>query len=132
MFNRLLQSKIDKWMLAENLLLIKSKNFLSDEEIVPVPPFTIYTDIDETIQLFKEYLTEVGYENCWQQNHNQIVFYNKCFVAKEWKFVMIKMLSTRFSKMVKEKVSSRTIDEICNMDIVELAKLLEQESMDKT
>ena len=112
-------------MLSENLLLIKIKNFLSDEPIVPIPPFTIYSDIEETIRLFKEYLCDLGFGECWNHNYEQIVFYNKCFVAKEWKFVMIKMLSTRFSSMIREQLPETSIDDISNMNIEELNKLLE-------
>ena len=123
-FNHMLQCKIDEWMLSENISLLKSKNFLSDEKVVPVPPFTIYTDIEETVTTFKEYLSKKGYDEFWNHHRRQLIFYNKCFVAKEWKFVMIKMISTRFSLMLKEKLPEMPFDKIADMHVDELETLL--------
>lgn len=123
-FNTLLQSKVDKWMMEEHILLIKKKDFLSDEKRIPCPPFTIYEDIEYTTYQFKKYLYEKGTQDFYRRFTKQILFYNRVLVAKEWKFVMIKLLSTRFSEMLKEQLPFVSFDTISGMTIYDVKKML--------
>ena len=102
LMNVFMTCKVDEWMLNNNILLEKRKNLLSNEQVVPLPHFSIMDDIEYSRLRFSNLLLDLGGERFWLSNKNRLIFYIKFFVVKEWKFVMNKILFTRFSDYIRK------------------------------
>lgn len=126
LMNLLMSCKLDEWMLNNNILLEKRKNLLSTERIVPLPDFTIEDDIEYCIIRFSHILINLGIEDMWKKNKNRIEFYIKFFVAKEWKFVMNKLLFTRFSNYIRKIIPNVSFTELASKDIDEVKKMIKE------
>lgn len=94
----LMWCRLDKWMLDSELLLRKRKKLLSNEKEVPMPDFSISEDIDISLAKFITYIESLGKDSVVAQHYKYVEFYIKFFVAKEWKFIINKILFTRFSQ----------------------------------
>lgn len=117
--------KLDDWMLEEKLVLVKRKNLLSDESIVPLPNFSIMDDIKITTERIKQYLIKKGKGDFFNENAQALEFYIRFFVAKEWKFVMNKILFTRFSNFLKDKSFDDKFDVLSEKDINHVINIME-------
>lgn len=113
----LMRCRVDEWMLKNNILLRKRKNYLSDEKPTPIPPFTIGEDIDDSVNKLMVLAKSFNLETFWNSNKDLLEYYVTCFVVKEWKFVIIKALSTRFSTMLHEQFPDVTFEDFSNMSI---------------
>ena len=114
--NCIMNTRIDGWMLNNNIVLVKKKNLLSTEKIVPLPDFNIPDDISYSRSKLFYHMKGLGIEN----DFIEYTFYSDFFVAKEWKFVLNKILFTRFSDMLKRKFNDKELTEIAFMDVKEL------------
>lgn len=94
----LMWCRLDKWMLDSGLILRKRKKLLSNEKEVPLPDFSISEDIDISLEKFITYIESIGKDSVVDQHYKYVEFYIKFFVAKEWKFIINKILFTRFSQ----------------------------------
>lgn len=124
--NLLMCCKLDEWMLNNNIVLEKRKNLLSNEKKVPLPDFTIMDDIDYSIKRFRDFLTELGFEDFWIIYNRKIEFYIKFFVAKEWKFVMNKILFTRFSDNIQKRLPNISFTELASRNIIEVKNIIKE------
>lgn len=126
LMNMLMSCKLDEWMLNNNILLEKRKSLLSTEKLAPLPDFSITDDIDYCIKHFSNILKNLGFEDFWKNNKNRIEFYIIFFVAKEWKFVMNKMLFTRFSNCIQKTIPNVSFNELALKDIAEVIKMIKE------
>lgn len=94
----LMWCRLDKWMLDSELILRKRKKLLSNEKEVPLPDFSISEDIGISLEKFITYIESLGKDSVVAQYYKYVEFYIKFFVAKEWKFIINKILFTRFSQ----------------------------------
>ena len=94
----LMWCRLDKWMLDSGLILRKRKKLLSNEKEVPLPDFSISEDIGISLEKFITYIESIGKDSVVAQHYKYVEFYIKFFVAKEWKFIINKILFTRFSQ----------------------------------
>lgn len=124
MMNLLMSCKLDEWMLDNNILLEKQKNLLSFECLAPIPEFTIIMDISYCIKRFYNTLKTLGYEKFWIIHKERLIFYIKFFVAKEWKFVMNKILFTRFSDYVRRRLPDISFANLSSYNFFEVEKLM--------
>lgn len=126
LMNMLMSCKLDEWMLNNNILLEKRKSLLSTEKLAPLPGFSIIDDINYCIKHFSNTLINLGFEDFWINNKSRIEFYIKFFVAKEWKFVMNKLLFTRFSNYIQKTIPNVSFAELALKDIAEVIKMIEE------
>jgi len=126
LMNILMSCKLDEWMLNNNILLEKRKNLLSTEKLAPLPDFSIVDDINYCIIRFSNTLINLGFEDFWNNNKDRIKFYINFFVAKEWKFVMNKMLFTRFSNYIQKTIPNVSFTELALKDIAEVIKMIKE------
>lgn len=126
LMNMLMSCKLDEWMLNNNILLEKRKSLLSTEKIAPLPYFSITEDINYCIKHFSNILINLGFEDFCKNNKNRIEFYINFFVAKEWKFVMNKMLFTRFSNYIQKAIPNVSFTELALKDIAEVIKIIKE------
>lgn len=124
--NLLMCCKLDQWMLTNNIILEKQKNLLSNEKKVPLPDFTIMDDIDYSIRCFHDAFIELGFENFWCIHNKKIEFYIKFFVAKEWKFVMNKILFTRFTDSILKQLPNSSFSKLASMNIIEVMNQIKE------
>lgn len=124
--NLLMSCKIDEWMLNNNILLEKQKRLLSTEMLTPIPKFSINFDIDYCIMRFYNFLVDLGYEKFWIINEDQIKFYITFFVAKEWKFVMNKILFTRFSDSIQKLLPDISFAELSLKNIYDVKEMIKE------
>jgi len=121
--NVLMCCKLNAWMLENDVILEKRKNLLSNEAIVILPQFTIKSDIEYCENRFRHYLIRQGFEHLWNSKKEVLKFYIAFFVAKEWKFVMNKILFTRFSQCIQELFPDVPFSEFESKDISEIVNL---------
>ncbi len=124
--NLLMSCKIDEWMLDNNILLEKRKSLLSTEMLTPIPEFSINFDIDYCIMRFYNFLVDLGYEKFWIIHEAQIKFYITFFVAKEWKFVMNKILFTRFSDSIQKALPDISFAELSLKNIFDVKEMIKE------
>lgn len=124
--NLLMCCKLDGWMLNNNIVLEKRKNLLSGEKIVPLPDFSITSDIDYCIMRFSDFFISLGLEEFLITHKKKIEFYIKFFVAKEWKFVMNKILFTRFSDNIRKQLPNISFTELALKNIIEIKNLVKE------
>lgn len=122
--NHLMTCNLDEWMLKNRILLEKRKSLLSDENIVPLPKFNIMEDITESRQKLENFFQQANSLQLFKNNSRELLFYKDMFVAKEWKFVMVKVLFSRFSNVMKMLFDSCQIESISNHDYNHLIDLL--------
>lgn len=113
-------------MLNNNIVLEKRKNLLSYEKKVPLPNFTIIDDIDYSIKRFRDFFIELGFEKFWTVHNRKLAFYVKFFVAKEWKFVMNKILFTRFSDNIRKLLPNISFAELASRNIIEVENIIKE------
>ena len=130
--NYLMTCKLDEWMLNNKVPLVKKKSLLSNEDIVPLPEFNIIEDIRDSSQKVESFFQRIGAFQFYLNNTNEINFYKDIddpkkikdmFIAKEWKFVMVKILFSRFSNTMKQLFDSHQIETILNHDYNYLIEL---------
>jgi len=126
LMNLLMSCKLDEWILSNNLVLKKRKKLLSLDELVPIPDFSIVTDIDYCMNRYYNAFVNLGKEDLWMKYKNIIEYYINFFVAKEWKFITNKLLFTRFSNYLREIIPNVSFSELSLMDIAEVKKMVDE------
>jgi hypothetical protein len=129
MMDTLMFCKLDEWILEKNLILVKRKDLLSDEPKTPLPNFSIMDDINITTKRIKQYLVEKGENELYDNNIQIFEFYIKFFIAKEWKFIMNKILFTRFSDWLKNKLFENKLEFISKTSIDIIIDLVEEQNI---
>lgn len=124
LMNTLMSCKLDEWMLNDKILLEKRKSLLSTEPLVPLPPFSVHNDINYCISRFSNKIKNLGFEHFWYSHRKRIIFYIKFFVAKEWKFVLNKLLFTRFSNYVRNELPNFSFDELSSKSIADVQRMI--------
>lgn len=122
----LMHSWLDEWMADNNIILEKRKNLLSYEEVVSLPQYSILYDINYCIKRFSDFLVKSDYSDFLKKFTSKITFYIQFFVAKEWKFVINKILFTRFSDMLRCELPQYTFSEFAIMSIQDVIGLLKE------
>jgi len=122
--NKLMSCKVDAWMLEQTRAIQKSKNILTNELPIALPDFSIYEDIEITTNCFFKYLLELGYSSFSKAFRKELEYYIRFFVTKEWKFVLVKAISTRFSAKVRSFGLEKSLDEIAQMELDQLTDLI--------
>ena len=124
--NLLMHSWLDEWMADNNIVLEKKKNLLSYENVVSLPQYSILYDINYCIKRFSDFLIKNNYSDFLKKFKSEITFYIQFFVAKEWKFIINKILFTRFSKMLRCELPQYTFSEFAMMSIQDIINLLKE------
>lgn len=103
--NRLLHSKLSDWQLETRIALRNPKDLLAETSPVALPPFSVDDDLNAAhvtaVQAINELASE--YASTFSDSEKEYVQYaSDVFVVKEWKFVMNKVLYSRFGSKASE------------------------------
>ena len=125
--NTLMTCKLDEWMFNNDIILEKKKSLLSNEKVSPIPPFTIKNDIVYCINRFSNLMETLKTESLWNTHREKFLFYINFFVTKEWKFVINKLLFTRFSDYIKKSLPNESFESIAKKSIFEIQKTVKED-----
>lgn len=122
----LFRSRITDWQLEHQLPLRNRKDLLDEPEHLPIPEFGMDDDLESTISALIPMLKL--FPNLREEDIALIKHASTVFVTKEWKFVINKLLYTRFACVLAahlhaipgredhdhamEHLRSRTINEV--------------------
>jgi hypothetical protein len=95
--DELLWCELDLWLMQNDLRPLKEKNLLRREPIFPLPPFGPYEDLAITKDRIKKLLASSVPSHRVNQMTRYLDYYCMVFVAKEWKFIINKILFSRFA-----------------------------------
>lgn len=93
--------EIDEWMFKLGYPLEKNKDLFSAEPITPIPEFSVYFDVAHKQQAVKAWFAQHDLLEQYFEKKEEIEYWVRVFVVKEWKFLTNKLLFTRMSAIMR-------------------------------
>jgi hypothetical protein len=127
----ILCSRLNVWQVSQNLLLKNSKDLFSETRIVPLPEFSIDDDLESNKPVVAMLMNRLKTNSSGSLNYETrryLQYAADVFVLKEWKFVVNKLLFTRFGWAANSILTNQKIPQC--LDSIEKWRLFSFEDVD--
>jgi len=103
--SRIMTCALTTWLADKRIALRNKKDLFEVTSIAPMPPFTLLEDLQKTAQQLRGLMEDMPAIGMGTRRFLEYAV--DTFVVKEWKFVMNKLIFTRFSRVARGLATRR-------------------------